>query len=99
MSTLLIAGLVKNNLWPYPSQRRAKKRHSLRRRSKIRIVNPRSILHTHQNPIPLLPVLAKITLLEIKRLLGKPIPIRKVMHGVDKKGRGREGKGDVRCGG
>ena len=30
-----------------PKEEREKKRHSLRRRSKIRIINPRSILHTH----------------------------------------------------
>ena len=80
-----------------PKEEKEKKGHSLRRRSKIRIVNPRSILHAHQNPIPLLPALPKITLLEIKRLLGKPIPIRKVMHGIDNIKRVRLGCVDVGC--
>ena len=56
-----------------------------------------SIVHTHQNPIPLLPALPKITLLEIKRLLGKSIPIRKVMHGIDNVKRVCLGCVDVGC--
>jgi len=83
----------------FPKTTQKKKGHSLRRRGKIRIVNPRSILHTHQNPIPLPPALPKVTLLEIERLLGKPIPIRKVMHAINDIKRVRLGCVDVGCNG
>lgn len=61
---------------------KTKTKHALRRRRKICIILPRCILHRQENPIILLPALAKIIQLVIKLILREPISVREIMHGV-----------------